>query len=74
MRPSAEAVPSPIIFLLGPPGAGNSALSRRACTEFLVGLPFDEAADAVRDCIAEIRVQSDNSPAEREGRDRWVDD
>lgn len=188
--PVGEAVPSPIIFLLGPPGAGKSALGRRVCTELgikfldfgashrpatalddsranldrlahivsdrvadvielpwplqqdrqalrlarksgatlllwahpeemqersghdgplftpvprlttrggfgrngtgcrefrhldracedvlvLVGLPFDEAADAVRDCIAEIREECDTSPAEREGLDRWVDD
>ena len=48
----------------------------RACDEtlILVDLPFEEAAEAVRDCIAAIREESDASPAEREGLDGWVED
>jgi hypothetical protein len=48
----------------------------RACEEtlVLVDLPLEEAAEIVRDCIAEIREESDASPAEREGLDGWVED
>jgi len=48
----------------------------RACGEtlLLVGLPFAEAAEVVRDCIAELREESDASPAEREGISSWVED
>ena len=48
----------------------------RACGEtlLLVDLPLDEAAKVVRDCIAEIREESEASPAEREGLDGWVED
>lgn len=48
----------------------------RACGEtlLLVDLSLDEAAEVVRDCIAEIRKESDASPAEREGIDCWVED
>jgi hypothetical protein len=47
----------------------------RACGEtlLLVDLPLDEAAEVVRDCIAEIREESDASPAEHEGLDGWVE-
>ena len=40
----------------------------------LVDMPFEEVADAVRDCIAAIREESDASPAEKEGLDNWVED
>jgi hypothetical protein len=45
----------------------------RACTEtlLLVDLPFDEAAEVVKDCIAQIREESSASPAEREGLAVW---
>ncbi len=48
----------------------------RACDEalILVDLPFEEAAEIVRDCIVEIREESEASPAEREGLDGCVDD
>lgn len=48
----------------------------RACGEtlLLVDLPLDEAAEAVRACIAVIRKEDDATPAEREGLSRWVDD
>jgi hypothetical protein len=47
----------------------------RACTEtlLLVDLPFDEAAEAVADCIAQIREESSASPIEREGLAGWED-
>jgi hypothetical protein len=48
----------------------------RACGEtlLLVDLSFEEAAPAVRDCIAEIREGRDLPTAEREGVAGWVDD
>ncbi len=48
----------------------------RACGEtlLLVDLPLEEAAQAVKDCIAEIREENDVSPAEREGLAGWEDD
>jgi len=48
----------------------------RACGEtlVLVDLPLDEAAEVVKDCIAEIHEEHGASPAEREGLDGWVDD
>jgi len=48
----------------------------RACDEtlILVGLPFEEAAEVVRDCIAAIREESGLSPTEREGLDVWAED
>ena len=48
----------------------------RACGEtlLLVDLPLEEAAEAVRDCIVEIRAESDGTPAEREGLAGWVED
>ena len=48
----------------------------RACeaTLILVDVALDEAAEAVRDCIAEIREETDMSPAEREGLEGWVQD
>ena len=48
----------------------------RSCGEtlLLVDLPFEEAAEAVRDCIAEIREEIDDPPAEREGLTGWVED
>lgn len=48
----------------------------RACGEtlLLVDLDLDEAAEILRDCIAEIREESEGSPAEREGLSGWVED
>lgn len=48
----------------------------RACGEtlLLVDLPLEETAQAVRECIAEIREQNEKSPAEREGLAGWEDD
>lgn len=47
----------------------------RACGEtlLLVDLSFEEAAQIVNDCIAEIRKENDASPVEREGLAGWVD-
>ena len=47
----------------------------RACGEtlILVDLTLEEAADAVTDCLAEIREENDATPAEREGLAGWVD-
>lgn len=49
---------------------------QRACGEtlMLVDLALEEAAEAVRDCVAEIRAEDDAPPAEREGLAGWVDD
>lgn len=48
----------------------------RTCGEtlLLVDLPLEEAAEAVRACIGEIREENDGSPAEREGLAGWVED
>ncbi len=49
---------------------------QRACGEtlMLVDLALEEAAEAVRDCVAEIREENDAPPAEREGLVGWVAD
>jgi hypothetical protein len=48
----------------------------RACDEtlLLVDLPLEEAAETVRDCIAEIREENNAPPTEREGLAGWVED
>jgi ATPase family associated with various cellular activities (AAA) len=48
----------------------------RACSEtlMLVDLALDEAAEVVRDCLAEIREENNAPPAEREGLAGWVED
>lgn len=48
----------------------------RTCDEtlLLVDLPLEEAANAVADCIGEIRVDDNAAPAEREGLAGWVED
>jgi hypothetical protein len=48
----------------------------RACSDtlLLVNLPLEEAAEAVTDCIAEIREENNAPPAEREGLAGWVED
>jgi hypothetical protein len=48
----------------------------RACgnTLILVDLPLEDAAEVVQDAIAEIREESESSPAEREGLVSWVED
>jgi hypothetical protein len=48
----------------------------RACGEalLLVDLALEEAAEVLRDCIAEIREENDGTPAEREGLSGWVED
>lgn len=48
----------------------------RACGEtlMLVDLALDEAAEVVRDCLAEIREENNAPPAEREGLASWVED
>ena len=48
----------------------------RACGEtlLLVDLSFEEAAQVVKDGIAEIREEDEASPAEREGLAGWEDD
>ena len=42
--PLVEATPRPMIFLLGPPGAGKTVFGGRACRE--LGLRFRDLADA----------------------------
>jgi len=48
----------------------------RTCGEqlILVDLALEEAAETVRDCIAEIREENHAPPAEREGLTGWVED
>ena len=48
----------------------------RACGEtlILVDLAFEEAAEVVRDCLAEIREESNAPPTEREGLTGWMED
>lgn len=48
----------------------------RACGEtlILVDLALEEAAEAVRDCVAELREENNAPPVEREGLTRWVKD
>ncbi len=47
----------------------------RACenTLILVDLPFEESAELLEDCIADIREESNMSPTEREGLSGWVE-
>jgi hypothetical protein len=40
----------------------------------LVDLALEEAAEALRDCVAEIREENHAPPAEREGLAGWVED
>lgn len=48
----------------------------RACGEtlILVDLALEEAAEAVTDCLAEIREENNAPPPEREGLAGWVED
>lgn len=43
-------------------------------TLLLVDLPLEEAGEAVRDCIGEIREENNTSVAEREGLVGWAED
>ena len=48
----------------------------RACDEtlLLVDCSLEEAAEAVKECISEIRTESEAPPAEREGLTGWAED
>lgn len=62
----------PIIFLLGPPGAGKTTLGSRACEE--LGLAFLDLAEADLERLSRVVGEDDAPPAEREGLAGWVDD
>jgi hypothetical protein len=49
---------------------------QRSCgnTLMLVDLAFEEAGEAVSDCVAEIRAANHAPPSEREGLAGWVED
>lgn len=65
---------------------GGFGRTGRGCREFrrldraiddaliLVDLPFDEAVDILTECLGEIRLECDASPADREGIAGWVED
>lgn len=79
-RPEAQLTPVPRLKSRSGFGRTGSACREfrqldRACTQtlMLVDVGFDDAARAMTACISELRPESCESPAEREGIRRWVE-